>query len=276
MASAGPDEYRRTIEVAAAADDADALLIIFTPVDTSRSEAILAAIGEGIRAARGHGHHKPILACVMTDGRPPVPLRVDGETIPTYAFPENAARALAKIAAYSRWRGQPPGLFWGFDDVRVDEARDICRQALTRQGDGWLTTEDAHAVLHAFGLPVAAGAVARTADEAAALAAVFGFPVVAKLASRQVVHKSDIGAVRVNLTTAQEVQDAFRAIRASTPEPAAADESDGVLIQPMVADGGRNDRRRDRRSPVRPAGGVRARRAHRWKFSVTCDSASRP
>ncbi|MEO8257307.1 MAG: acetate--CoA ligase family protein [Acidobacteriota bacterium] len=162
------------------------------------------------------------------------PLRVDGETIPTYAFPENAARALAKIAAYSRWRGQSPGLFWGCDDVRVDAARHICRQAITRQGEGWLTTEDAHAVLHAFGLPVAAGAVARTAEEAAALAAGFGFPVVAKLASRQVVHKSDIGAVRVNLTTAQEVQNAFRAIRASTPEPPSADASDGVLIQPMI------------------------------------------
>ena len=120
----------------------------------------------------------------MTDGRPPVPLRVDGETIPTYAFPENAARALAKIAAYAAWRAQPPGLFWGFDDLRVDEARNICRRALAQHGDGWLTTEDAHAVLHAFGLPLAAGAIARTADEAAALAAVFGFPVVAKLASR--------------------------------------------------------------------------------------------
>ena len=199
VASAGPEEYRQTIEVAAAADDADALLVIFTPVDTSRSEAILAAIRDGIRAARGHGHRKPILACVMTDGRPPVPLRVDDETVPTYAFPENAARALGEDRRLRRWRAQPPGLFWGFDDVRVDEARDICRRALTRHGDGWLTTEETHAVLHAFGLPLAAGAVARTADEAAALAAVLGFPVVAKLASRQVVHKSDIGAVRLNL-----------------------------------------------------------------------------
>ena len=120
---------------------------------------------------------------------------------PTYAFPENAARALAKIAAYAAWRAQPPGLFWGFDDMRIDEARNICRRALTAHGDGWLTTEETHAVLHAFGLPLAAGAVARTADEAAALAAVLGFPVVAKLASRRVVHKSDIGAVRLNLTT---------------------------------------------------------------------------
>ena len=245
--------------MAAAAEEADALLIIFTPVDTSRSDEILAAIRDGIRAARGHGSpeadsrvrhdRRPAARAAARRCRNHSDLRVPGE---------RRARA-GEDRRLRRWRAQPPGLFWGFDDVRVDEARDICRRALTRHGDGWLTTEDAHAVLHAFGLPVAAGAVARTADEAAALAAVFGFPVVAKLASRQVVHKSDIGAVRLNLTTAQEVQDAFRAIRASIPEPASADEADGVLIQPMVADGGRNHRRRDRRSPVRPAGGVRTR-----------------
>jgi acetate---CoA ligase (ADP-forming) len=236
VASAGPAEYRQTIEVAATADEADALIVIFTPVDTSRSEEILTAIRDGIRAARAHGGHaKPILACVMTDGRPPVPLRVDDETVPTYAFPENAARALAKIGAYATWRAQPPGLFWGFDDLRIDEAKHICRQALTRHGDGWLTTEDAHALLHAFGLPLAVGAVARTAEEAAALAAVFGFPVVAKLASRRGVHKSDIGAVRLNLSTAEEVREAFAAISACTPEPA-GDETASVLIQPMVAD----------------------------------------
>ena len=90
-------------------------------------------------------------------------------------------------------------------------------------------------MLHAFGLPLAAGAMARTADEAAALAAVLGFPVVAKLASRRVVHKSDIGAVRVNLTNAAEVQEAFRAISAYIPDQGSGDHDDGVLIQPMIA-----------------------------------------
>jgi acyl-CoA synthetase (NDP forming) len=120
VASAGPEEYRQTIEVPPPRDEADALIVIYTPVDTSRSEEIPAAIREGVRAARRTGGSKPVLACVMTDGRPPAPLRVDGETIPSYAFPENAARALAKIAAYSLWRSQPPGLFWGFDGAAID------------------------------------------------------------------------------------------------------------------------------------------------------------
>ena len=234
VASAGPVEYRQAIEVAATADETDALIVIFTPVDASQSEDILNAIREGIRRARGaSGDPKPILACVMTNGAPPVPLRVDSETIPTFAFPENAARALAKISAYSTWRAQPPGLLWDFDDMHVDDARSLCQRALERGDDGWLTTEEAHGVLNACALPVAAGATARTPDEAAAMAASFGFPVVAKLSSRRVLHKTDIGAVRLNLTTAEEVREAFRAIMACAPDRTS---DDGVLVQPMITD----------------------------------------
>jgi acetyl coenzyme A synthetase (ADP forming)-like protein len=238
VASAGPEEYRQTIEVAATAEETDALIVIFTPVDTTRSEEILEAIRRGVRSARRTGgDRKPILACVMTAGAPPVPLRVDSEIVPTYAFPENAVRALAKIAAYATWRSQPPGLFWAFDDMRVDEARSLCRRALAERGDGWLTPDETLFVLNAFVLPVAAGAIARTADEAAALAAVFGFPVVAKLSSQRVVHKSDIGAVRLNLTSAEEVREAFRDIMALGPVLTSSDNLDSVLIQPMITDG---------------------------------------
>ena len=236
VASAGPEAYRQTVEAVATAPETDALIVLFTPVDASRSQEILAAIRDGIRAARrAGGVRKPVLACVMTAGAPPAPLRVDAETIPTYAFPENAARALAKVAAYAQWRAEAPGLFWGFDNVRPDEARTLCRQALADRGDGWLTADETQAVLHAFALPVAVGTVARTADEAAAVAAVFGFPVVAKVSSGQVLHKSDVGGVRLNLTSAEAVRDAFRDITGRLATPLAADGTGGVLIQPMIA-----------------------------------------
>ena len=60
----------------------------------------------------------------------PAPLVVDGETVPAYAFPENAARALGKVAAYAQWRATPPALFWGFDDIRPGDARDLCRDVV--------------------------------------------------------------------------------------------------------------------------------------------------
>lgn len=72
-------------------------------------------------------------------------------------------------------------------------------------------------MLNAFGLPVLPTVLARTGDEAAALAAVFGYPVVAKLQARALLHKSDIGAVQVGLTTERAVRAAFRELTALIP-----------------------------------------------------------
>ncbi len=238
VASAGPDEYRQAIEVALTAEETDALIVIYTPVDATSAVAVQNAIRDGIAAGRRAGATaKPILSCVMAEPGRTVALEVGGEVVPAYRFPENAARALGKVAAYAAWRVQPPGLFWGFDDVRADEARRICRAALDTHGDTWLGPDDVRGVLSAFNLPLAAGAVAHTADEAAALASVVGFPVAAKLASRRLQHKSDIGAVRLNLTSEQAVRKAFNDVVARARQFVPADSIDGILIQPMIAGG---------------------------------------
>jgi acetate---CoA ligase (ADP-forming) len=238
VASAGPDEYRRAIEVALAADDADALIVIYTPVDVTRTAETFDAIRSGVAAGRAAGvREKPILACVLADPHQPRPLVVGEERVPAYAFPENAARALAKIATYAEWRAQAPGLLWSFEDIRVDDARAVCRQALSGPGNGWLGADDVRAVLGAFGLPMAAGTIAHTADQAAALAQVLGFPVAAKLASRQVQHKTDVGAVRLNLTSDQAVRRAFTEIMTVGRRLTGDDDIEGVLIQAMIAGG---------------------------------------
>ncbi|MGE5242716.1 MAG: GNAT family N-acetyltransferase [Betaproteobacteria bacterium] len=238
VASAGPDEYRQAIEVALTAEETDALIVIYTPVDRLHAKEVHEAIRQGIAAGRRAGaSKKPILACVMAEPGRSVPLEIDGELVPAYAFPENAARALGKVAAYATWRAQPPGLFWAFDDVRADEARAICRAALESHGDSWLGADEVRGVLSAFNLPLAVAAIAHTADEAAALASVVGFPVAAKLSSRRVQHKSDIGAVRLNLTSEQAVRKAFNDIVARARQFVPVDGIDGILIQPMIAGG---------------------------------------
>ncbi len=238
VASAGPDEYRKVVEAALAAEETDALIVLYTPVDATHVNETIDAIRDGIAAGRAAGATaKPILASVMAEPGRPVPLDVDNERIPAFAFPENAARALAKVTAYATWRAQPAGLFWGFDDIRADDARAICQQALESRGEGWLTSDEVRGVLSAFGLPLAAGAVAHTPDEAAALASVVGFPVAAKLASRKIQHKTEMGGVRLGLANEQAVRKAFHDIvtRARQFVPAASIE--GVLIQPMIAGG---------------------------------------
>lgn len=239
VASAGPDEFRHAVEGMLTAAEVDAVIILLTPVDLSRSAAIADGIKAGILAGRvGGGAGKPVLACLMTQSGPPTPLDTGAELVPTYAFPENAVRALAKAAMCARWRKESPGLYWGFDEIHAEEARALCRDVLTARGDSWLTSEELTRVLNAFGLPMAAGAVARSDDEAAAIAAIFGFPVVLKLAFPEVLHKTDANVVRLNLTTEKSVRAAFNdiarnaAAAAGHPVPAGAV---GVLIQPMFS-----------------------------------------
>ncbi len=238
VASAGPDEFRRAVEVALAADDADALIVIYTPVDMSRSRETLDAIRDGIVAGRRAGAQaKPILACLMAGPGRPVPLEIGDERVPAYAFPENAARALAKAAAYAEWRAAPPGLLWSFEDIRVDDARATCRKALESRGDGWLTGDEVRAVLGAFGLPLVAGMIAHSADEAAALARVIGCPVAAKLSARSIQHKTDVGAVRLNLASDQAVIRAFTDLTTIAHGLTPPEAIEGVLIQAMIPGG---------------------------------------
>jgi acetate---CoA ligase (ADP-forming) len=238
VASASPAAYRQAVEATLTAPETDALIVIYTPVDPQFAGDTLQAIRDGVAAARTAGAiEKPVLACLMAGRGRPLPLEVGSERVPAYAFPENAARALAKAAVYAEWRAQPPALFWNLEDIHVDEARAVCRHAIASRGDGWLTGEEVGSVLGAFGVPVAAGMLAHSAEEAAAYARVLGFPVVAKLASRQVQHKSDIGAVRLNLASDSAVRRAYTDIMSRGRNVAAERDIDGVLIQSMIAGG---------------------------------------
>ncbi len=133
------------------------------------------------------------------DARPPVPIQAQGERIPAYTFPEHAARALASMADHADWRAAPAGRMPELDDLDVEAARAIIAKALISRGDGWLGIEETRGLLSAFGMPVAPGGVATNADEAVRLAEAVGYPVALRLASHTIVHKTDIGGVRLGL-----------------------------------------------------------------------------
>lgn len=238
IASAGPNEFRRAVEIALTAAETDALIVIYIPVDATHAHETLEAIRQGIAAGRAAGATaKPILACLMAKPGHPQPLDTGTERVPAYEFPENAVRALAKVVRYAEWRAKTPGLLWSFEDIRADDARGVCRKAIDERGEGWLNGDEVRAVLGAFGLPLAAATIAHTADEAAALAQVIGFPVAAKLSARQIQHKTDAGVVRLNLTSDHTVRRAFTDIMTRGRKLASEDAIEGVLIQSMIAGG---------------------------------------
>jgi len=238
IASATPKQYSQVIETVLASGEVDALIVIYIPVRLSETEAIVAAARAGVAAARAQGAaDKPVLACLMGEQGVQIKFDTAAEKIPSYAFPEAAGAVLGKIAAYAEWRKQPEGLIPDFDDLDLAGARAVCDKALANHGAGWLSAEETRQVLTAVRLPVPPGGVAATAEEAIELARRIGFPVAVKLASRQIVHKTEAGGVCLDLADASAVRHAFEKIRDVLTRTSQLDAMEGVLVQPMLSGG---------------------------------------
>jgi acetyl coenzyme A synthetase (ADP forming)-like protein len=235
IASATPRQYGQVVEAVLAAGEVDALIVLYIPAGLAETPAVAEAVAEGVKRARAAGAKgKPVLACLMAGQGVQTPLDLGSEKIPCYAFPEAAARVLAKAAAYADWRARPPGVIPDFTDLDLPAAREVCRSALARRGPGWLSAVETRTVLGAVRLPLPPGGFAATADEAVELAGRVGFPVAVKLASCQLVHKTEAGGVHLNLPDAETVRSAFEEIRARLAREGRLDAMDGVVVQPMI------------------------------------------
>ncbi len=140
--------YRGALTPALRDPDADTLLVIFSPVGLSQTAEVGAVVGEVVVAARAEGVTKPVLCC-LTGAHDP--LFAGGERLPSYRFPESAARALARTTAYAAWRGEPLGQFPVLGGLEPRRARQACRAA-AQAGRGELTDAECADVLRVFGI----------------------------------------------------------------------------------------------------------------------------
>ena len=230
------EQHARAVDTMLTSDELDALIIVHVSVRAKDNEPVAAGIIRGIRATRQAGiTKKPVYLCWMAEGDLDRTFTVDGEAIPTYRHPEIPARIISHALAYDAWQKQPPGQVSGYIDVDVPEAKAICAKALTERGSGWLTTEEIQAILRAMKVPLVPGGIAASVDDAVKLAQKIGFPVAVKLASHQIVHKTEMGGVRLNLAEEGAVRDAFESIRAKLTQAHNLSAMEGVLVQPMLS-----------------------------------------
>jgi acetate---CoA ligase (ADP-forming) len=221
IASASADHFRRTVEIVLADPNVDSVITIFIPpIVTAASD-----VADAIRIASAESR-KPVLATFMG-----APAGLMMAPIPTYIFPESAAVALARVTTYGEWLRKPhdePPQLDGFDR---DHARGIVTAALA-EGGGWLTPARAQALLEACGVRVAGARTAVTADEAAAAAHILGYPIVLKAVGPSLVHKTDVGGVKLGLADDRAVRDAFNTLKESL-----GDRLESVLVQRMLPAG---------------------------------------
>jgi acetyl coenzyme A synthetase (ADP forming)-like protein len=231
IASATAEQYRQAIQIAAEDPNVDALIVIFVPPLVTRPEDVAAAIVEGARAAGGG---KPILTVFMSTRGVPETLKAADVRIPSYAFPESAAIALARVARHGEWRTRPPEPPPRFEGLKRTEAFAIVTRALGRD-DRWLTPEETHALLSCYGLPVAAQRAVLTPDEVGRAAGDLGEEVALKAIHPKILHKTDAGAVRLHLRGAEAARAAAKEmadrLAASGTPPA------GFLVQAMAPKG---------------------------------------
>ncbi len=238
LTTAGAEAYREAVGALLADPAFDALLILFAPLGLADPEGVSGALREAVAAARAAGHQKPVLTCFMGD-RGLSTLSSENERIPSYRFPEAAARALGAAHTYARWRRTPPGVVPGLPDIDVDAARMVVRRAGggVKSGETWLSADETADVLRAFGLPLVRGETAADAKSAVQAAERLGYPVAVKLESRTLVQKSVWGGVVLGLEDAAAVRAACAGIEERLKEAGRAGELDGFLVQPMVAGG---------------------------------------
>ena len=223
LASAPPADYAEALRILMHDPAVNAVIVIFIPPLVTDANAVAQAIADVAR----QGPHKTVAGVFMRSAAAPEAL----DRIPCFAFPEPAAIALARVAAYGEWQHAPPGTIPTLSGIDRAMARAVITPALAR-GGGWLTALEANALMAAVGIPTPLSNLAASADEAGTVAMRLGFPVALKAVGPELLHKTEHKAVRLNLQSRAEVRAA-----AGELMRALGTKVDGLLVQRMVSGG---------------------------------------
>ncbi len=223
IASATADQYRHALELLLADERVDAAIVLFIPPLPTGADEVAEAIVAGAREARG----KPVLTTFISSKGVPAAL----SALPCYPFPERGVAALGKIATYAEWRRKTPGEIVPFPDIKETEIRWIVDKAITR-GGGWLTPIEAQDLLRGAGIAAAEARLVHSLRSAARAAQEIGLPVVMKAVGPKILHKSDVGGVRLGLESGTAVREAFAEMKNRLGEGLQA-----ALVQEMVTEG---------------------------------------
>ena len=223
--------YGKTIEILLGSDSVDSLIVILTPQKMTDAVGTAQAIVDA--AAKGG---KPVFSCFMGAS-----IVAEGvtllrqNTIPQYGVPERAANAMREMVAYSRYKERPLRVVDRFAVNKIPAIKTI--KACVARGVYEIGEFEAKTICEAYNFIVPPGTLATTVDEAVRFADEVGYPVAMKISSPDILHKSDVGGVKIGLGSAQAVEDAFELmmLRIKRKKPDA--ELRGVLVEKMILGG---------------------------------------
>lgn len=229
MAGAGAEQYREICRIVAADAGADALMAIHVSIDDSLGEAVARGVLEGVKDSR-----KTVVACLFGAPADAAAFGVLSKGgVPTYTFPENAAVVLAHLADYREMIARPetlPG------PVKADRpaARRIIEANLVKERVK-IPDDAARRLAEAYGFRFPKESLATSAAEVLEKAREIGFPLVLKVQGREIVHKTELGAVMVGIKGEAELASRLERMVASLASHRVSAES--FLLQSMAPKG---------------------------------------
>ena len=228
IASAPIEHYKQTLETVIADPNVDMIITIYLPFLGLKDIDVAQALME----IKAQHPEKPIIGVFMTKSEFFTKLSNMDVNMPFFMYAEEAADGLNRLNQQRLWMERPEGKIPVFD-VDHEKAKQIIRKSIS-EGRAQLTTRESIDVLDAYGIRVCKSGFATTEDEAVEIANSIGYPVVMKMTSKTTSHKTDVGGVRVNIQSEDQLRAEYQDLIAKLTEKGLIDGLEGVIIQEMV------------------------------------------
>lgn len=231
IADAQEKQYEGTLRAILKDRNVHSVIIILTPTAFSNVEKIAESIVKTVRAFK-----KPVVCCFLGvyDVSEGIEI-LEKNGIPSFRFPESAARVLAEMFSYTWWLKRPLTEVKKFRVNRSKAGKII--HAVRQERRSFLLEHEAYEILQAYRFPVIPSSLAENEKQAVKAAQEIGFPVVLKVASPDVIHKFDFGGVRLDLKDSSEVRKAYHEILENVLSKNPAAKIVGMVVEQMALPG---------------------------------------
>lgn len=231
LGDATAERYEKALYTVIQDDKVNAILVLLTPTAVVDVEGTAKAI-----ANISHLVDKPILTSFMGKKSVEAGTKILMKyNVPNYSYPEHAVSSLNTMYKYNLWIKKPEKVYLSFDSAK-DKVKDIFERVKEEKREH-LRESEIYEVLNAYGFLQPKSLLARTPEEAIAAAKGIGYPVVIKIVSPQIIHKSDIGGVKMNINSKKEVENAFFDITTRVKHVLPTAHINGVMVQEMISGG---------------------------------------
>ena len=228
IASAPIEHYKQTLETVIADENVDMIITIYLPFLGLKDIDVAKALME----IKAEHPEKPVIGVFMTKSEFFSTLSDMKVNMPFFMYAEEAADGLNRLNQQRKWMERPEGKIPTFD-VDYKRAQEIIAKSVN-EGRAQLTTRESIDVLDAYGIRVCKSGFAKSEDEAVSIADSIGYPVVMKMTSKTTSHKTDVGGVRVNIQSAEQLRAEYQDLIAKLTEKGLLEGLEGVIIQEMV------------------------------------------